>query len=45
MRIAIGAFMYEANSFSPVQTTLDDFAAGTLVRGAGHARPLPQHQY
>ena len=34
MRIAIGAFMYEANSFSPVQTTLDDFAAGTLVRGA-----------
>ena len=33
MRIAIGAFMYEANSFSPVQTTLDDFAAGTLVRG------------
>ena len=34
MRIAIGAFMYEANSFSPVPTTLDDFAAGTLVRGA-----------
>ncbi len=34
MRIAIGAFMYEANSFSPVQTTLADFAAGTLVRGA-----------
>ena len=33
MRIAIGAFMYEANSFSPVPTTLDDFAAGTLVRG------------
>ena len=33
MRVAIGAFMYEANSFSPVQTTLADFEAGTLVRG------------
>ena len=44
MRIAIGTFMYEANSFSPVQTTLDDFAAGTLVARRGHAGLLPQYQ-
>ena len=33
MRVAIGAFLQETNSFSPVPTRLDAFEAGYLVRG------------
>ena len=33
MRIALGVFSHEANTFSPHVTDLDDFAARQLVRG------------
>src|SRR5512135_2416570 len=45
MRIAIGGFLHESNTFSSVKTTYADFESGSLTRGDGIFRQWEQSKH